>query len=405
MKKTLSILAVVFLALTAVPLTAFGQSTEIYIDNGQLVIGRQSVVTVIAREVGTKKLVEGAEITLDGCGVGSIKKSNSKGEAVFTIIPTEAGKIKVSIKLDGYHPADATIPVGPDRSEPTLDIDPIPSPTRQKQITVAGKTKPGCEVYVGNVKAMVDANGAFKATIALSEGKNVIRVKSSTQYAFASKEITVELDTQNPAMILETRLEKEHYVDVTKITIQGRVEPGSSVKVNGVDATVVNDYFVAEIPVSLGVNKIEIVATDKVGNSSTVSYEVKVWHQKVIKVTIGSSTAFIDGKEETLTSPPAIVSGKTMVPLRFVGTAFGATFAYEPTTKTITITYEGKVVILQLGSKTATVDGVSVIVDPPAQSVKGSTMVPLRFIADIFGAQTSYDGQTKTITVTKEILP
>lgn len=404
MKRTLSILAVVFLALTAIPLTTLGQSTEIYIDNGNLVVGRQSVLTVIAREVGTKKLVEGAEVTLDGCGVGSIKKSNSKGEAVFTIVPTEIGKIKVTIKLDGYHPADASVPVGPDRSEPTLDIDPISSPTRQRQITVAGKTKSGCEVYVGNVKATVDASGAFKATIALSEGKNVIRVKSSTQYAFTTKDITVELDTQNPSMILETKLEKEHYVDVSKITIQGRVEPGSTVKVNGIDAIVVNDYFVAEIPVQIGVNKVEIVATDKVGNASTLSYEVKVWHLKVIKVTIGSTTAFIDGKEEILTTPPSIISGKTMVPLKFVGTAFGAVFNYDAPTKTITITYEGKTITLQLGSKTAVVDGVTMTVDPPPQSIKGSTVVPLRFIADIFGAQTSYDAQTRTITVTKEVM-
>lgn len=403
MKKTLSILAIVFLALTAIPLAALGQSTEIYIDNGNLVVGRQSVLTIIAREIGTRKLVEGAEVTLDGCGVGSIKKSNAKGEAVFIIVPTEEGKIKVEVKLNGYHPADTSIPVGPDRSEPTLDIDPVPSPTRQKQITVAGKTKSGCEVYVGNVKATVDANGAFKATIALSEGKNVIRVKSSTQYAFVTKEITVELDTQNPSMIVETKLEKEHYVDVTKITVQGRVEPGSKVKINGIDAIVVNDYFIADIPVQLGVNKVEIVATDMVGNTSTLSYEVKVWHLKVIKVTIGSTTAYIDGKEEILSSPPAIVSSKTMVPLRFVGTAFGAEFAYENTTKTITITYEGKIITLQLGSKTATVDGIPMAVDPPAQLVKNSTMVPLRFIADIFGAQTSYDAQTRTITVTKEI--
>ena len=403
MKKTLSILAIVFLALTAIPLAALGQSTEIYIDNGNLVVGRQSILTIIAREIGTRKLVEGAEVTLDGCGVGSIKKSNAKGEAVFIIVPTEEGKIKVEVKLNGYHPADTSIPVGPDRSEPTLDIDPVPSPTRQKQITVAGKTKSGCEVYVGNVKATVDANGAFKATIALSEGKNVIRVKSSTQYAFVTKEITVELDTQNPSMIVETKLEKEHYVDVTKITVQGRVEPGSKVKINGIDAIVVNDYFIADIPVQLGVNKVEIIATDMVGNTSALSYEVKVWHLKVIKVTIGSTTAYIDGKEEILSSPPAIVSSKTMVPLRFVGTAFGAEFAYENTTKTITITYEGKIITLQLGSKTATVDGIPMAVDPPAQLVKNSTMVPLRFIADIFGAQTSYDAQTRTITVTKEI--
>jgi hypothetical protein len=405
MRKIFSAIAVVALVVTMLPALILAQSTEIYINNGPLTIGKNSIVTVVVRETGTRKLVEGAEVTMDGCGVAAVKKSNAKGEAIFNITPTEEGKIKVTVKLDGYHPTDTTIPVIPDKSEPSLDIDPVSSPTNQRQITIVGKTRPGCEVYVGSVKASVDGNGNFKAVVSLNEGKNVFRVKSSTQYASTTKEVTVELDSQNPAVIIETKLSNEHYVDVEKITIQGRVEPGSKVLINGIEATVVNDYFVAEIPVKLGTNTIEIVATDRVGNTSKLNYEVKVWHKKEIKVTINSTQAFIDSKEETLSTPPVIVGGGTMVPLRFVGTAFGAEFTFDQPTKTITITYEGKVIVLVIGSKTATVDGKTVAVNPPAQLVKGSTMVPLRFLADAFGATTSYDAQTKTVTVTKEILP
>ena len=404
MRKTISALIVMAFVVTMLPALIFAQTTEIYINNGPLTIGKNSVVTVVVRETGTRKLVEGAEVTMEGCGVSGLKKSNAKGEAVFNITPTEEGKIKVTVKLDGYHPTDTTIPVIPDKSEPQLDIDPVTSPTNQRQITIVGKTRPGCEVYVGSVKATVDTTGNFKAVVSLNEGMNVFRVKSSTQYASTTKEVSVELDSQNPSMIVETKLSKEHYVDVEKITISGRVEPGSKVLINGIQATVVNDYFIAEIPVKLGTNAIEIVATDKVGNTSKVNYEVKVWHKKEIKVTIDSTLAFIDGKEEILTSPPVIVGGRTMVPLRFVGSAFGAEFTYDQPTKTITITYEGKIIVLIIGSKSATVDGSTVAVDPPAQLVKGSTMVPLRFLADVFGATTAYDAQTKTVTVTKEIL-
>jgi hypothetical protein len=405
MRKMMTAILAGLLVATLLPAIAFAQTTEIYINNGPLTVGKNSIVTVVVRETGTKRLVEGAEVSMDGCGVGMMKRSNSKGEAVFAVVPTETGKIKVVVKLDGYHPTDTTIPVGPDRTEPPLDIDPIPSPTNQRQVTIAGRTRPGCEVYVGNVRATVDATGAFKATVALNEGKNTIRVKSSTQYATTSREINVELDSQNPGMIIETKLSKERYVDVDKITITGRVEPGSRVQINGIDAIVVNDYFVCEVPVKLGSNTLEIVATDKVGNTSKLSYEVKVWHKKVIKVTIDSTQAFVDGKEEILSSPPKIINNRTMVPLRFIGTAFGALFNYDQPTKTITITFEGKTIILPINSKTATVDGISVAVDPPAQLVGGSTMVPLRFIADIFGATTAYDPQTRTVTVTREEMP
>lgn len=404
MRKTLTAILAGLMVIAVLPALAFAQTTEIYINNGPLTVGKNSVVTVVVRETGTKRLVEGAEVSMDGCGVGMMKKSNSKGEALFNITPTETGKIKVIVKLEGYHPTDTTIPVGPDRSEPSLDIDPIPSPTNQKQVTIVGRTRPGCEVMIGSVRAVVDVNGAFKATVALSEGKNTIRIKASTQYASTSKDVVIELDSQNPSVIVETKLEKEHYVDVEKITLQGRVEPGSKVTVNGVEAIVVNDYFLAEIPVTLGTNKIEIIATDKVGNTSKLNYEVNVYHLKVIKVTIDSTQATIDGKEEILTTPPKIIGGRTMVPLRFIGTAFGAGFSYDQNTKTITITYGSMTIILPIGSKTATVDGRTVAVDPPAQIVGGATMVPLRFIADIFGAQTAYDQQTRMVTVTKEVL-
>lgn len=404
MRKTLTAILAGLMVIAVLPALAFAQTTEIYINNGPLTVGKNSVVTVVVRETGTKRLVEGAEVSMDGCGVGMMKKSNSKGEAAFNITPTETGKIKVVVKLEGYHPTDTTIPVGPDRSEPSLDIDPIPSPTNQKQVNIVGRTRPGCEVMIGSVRAVVDANGAFKATVALNEGKNTIRIKASTQYASTSKDVVIELDSQNPSMIVETKLEKEHYVDVEKITIQGRVEPGSKVTINGVEAIVVNDYFLAEIPVTLGTNKVEIIATDKVGNTSKLNYEVNVYHLKVIKVTIDSTQATIDGKEEILTTPPKIIGGRTMVPLRFIGTAFGAGFSYDQNTKTITITYGSMTIILPIGSKTATVDGKTVAVDPPAQIVGGATMVPLRFIADIFGAQTAYDQQTRTVTVTKEVL-
>jgi hypothetical protein len=56
---------------------------------------------------------------------------------------------------------------------------------------------------------------------------------------------------------------------------------------------------------------------------------------------------------------------------------------------------------LVVGSNIAKVDGENIKLDVPAQIVNGRTMVPLRFIADAFGAQTKWDAQTKTIDIVK----
>jgi len=59
----------------------------------------------------------------------------------------------------------------------------------------------------------------------------------------------------------------------------------------------------------------------------------------------------------------------------------------------------GGIIELQIGSKTATVDGVEVELDTEPIIHNGRTMVPIRFIADAFGAVTSWDGETKTVTI------
>ncbi|HOO97563.1 MAG TPA: stalk domain-containing protein [Caldisericia bacterium] len=57
------------------------------------------------------------------------------------------------------------------------------------------------------------------------------------------------------------------------------------------------------------------------------------------------------------------------------------------------------VITLQIGSKTATVGGVNVELDAEPIVHNSRTMVPLRFIADAFGAATSWDGETRTVTI------
>lgn len=64
--------------------------------------------------------------------------------------------------------------------------------------------------------------------------------------------------------------------------------------------------------------------------------------QKKVVVTLNSNVAVIDGKPVSLEAPPVIVKGKTMVPLRFIGEAFGAKVDWDNTTKSATLTVTEK---------------------------------------------------------------
>ncbi|HOO96149.1 MAG TPA: stalk domain-containing protein [Caldisericia bacterium] len=405
MRRIGIVLLTAMIIMTIAPMMVAARTSEIIIPDGPLQPGKLSEVLVIVREVGTKALVEGAEVSMIGCGVNMHKFTNHKGEAVFAVVPTETGRIKITATYDGLMPTDTEIPVVPDKSAPPLDIDPIISPTSDKQLTVKGKTRPGAEVYVGDVKAAVDATGDFQATIALDEGTNSIIVRAKTKYATSTKQIDVVVDTIEPSMFLENDLKKEHYVDVDTVTIRGRVEPGSTVTVNGVKATVVNDFFVVDIPVELGVNSVVIEAYDKVGNKSIFQTEVEVWTLTDVRVTIGSDIAYVNGEAITLEASPVIIGGRTLVPLRFVGEAFGAEFEWEASTKTITLTLEDTTIVLQVGSSTAVVNGNVVTLDAPPSIVNNRTMVPFRFIGEQLGCELVWDANTKTVILTKETLP
>ncbi|MEN6391000.1 MAG: stalk domain-containing protein, partial [Syntrophomonas sp.] len=52
---------------------------------------------------------------------------------------------------------------------------------------------------------------------------------------------------------------------------------------------------------------------------------------------IGKTNAIVNGKAQTLDSPPEIVDGRTLVPLSFVATALGARVAWDEPTETVSI--------------------------------------------------------------------
>ncbi len=96
---------------------------------------------------------------------------------------------------------------------------------------------------------------------------------------------------------------------------------------------------------------------------------------------------------------PFIENGVTMVPLRFVSEPIGALLTWDGKTKTAGVFREGQEVTVELGNKTAYVNGQAVEMLKAALIRSGRTFVPLRFIAEGLGAQVNWLPQTSTVTV------
>lgn len=120
-----------------------------------------------------------------------------------------------------------------------------------------------------------------------------------------------------------------------------------------------------------------------------------------VKLTIGKTTAYVNGVPKTLDSAPIIKDSRTLLPVRFIAESFGADVAWDGATSTATITADGISVKLTLGSKTAYVNGEAKALDVAPLIQNSRTLLPVRFIVESLGAEVAWDGATSTATIVK----
>lgn len=119
---------------------------------------------------------------------------------------------------------------------------------------------------------------------------------------------------------------------------------------------------------------------------STATVPEKVKDAVVLK--IGSPNAFATGKAAKVDSnnaavKPQIINSRTLVPARFIAESFGGEVGWDNDTRTVTIKLNGKTITMVLDKNELMIDGeVATVMDVPAQSIEGRTMVPLRVLCE-----------------------
>ncbi len=101
---------------------------------------------------------------------------------------------------------------------------------------------------------------------------------------------------------------------------------------------------------------------------------------------------YLDGKPLQSSVPPIQKSGRTLVPMRAIFEALGATVNYNSLTQAIGAQRGDTTVLMSLGSKKAMVNQQPVTLEVPAQTYYNKTMVPLRFVSEALGATVKWDG-------------
>lgn len=134
---------------------------------------------------------------------------------------------------------------------------------------------------------------------------------------------------------------------------------------------------------------------------------------KSTAVNVSVVNLILDGGRMDFTGdiPPVVVSlngaGRTLVPVRAVSEALGATVLWSPQNRQAILRKGTTTIVLTLGSATAVVNGKAVPLPDgiPASSLAypeedPRTMVPLRFISEQLGAQVSWEQESYTAQIT-----
>jgi beta-lactamase superfamily II metal-dependent hydrolase len=113
---------------------------------------------------------------------------------------------------------------------------------------------------------------------------------------------------------------------------------------------------------------------------------------------LAAPQVILNGQALSFDVPPVIESGRTLVPLRAILEALGAGVQWDGETQTVTATKNGTEIVLVIGGA-AYKNGQLVTLDVPAKIIESRTMAPLRFVSEALNCHVSWDGDTQTITI------
>ena len=142
------------------------------------------------------------------------------------------------------------------------------------------------------------------------------------------------------------------------------------------------------------IDNIKVVLT-KLGEIKNTKYD-EVYKNSLILL-IGSPNALVNGKKAFIDKTnhnvvADIVDSRTLVPVRFIAESYGAEVLWDETTRTVTLSLPEKKAVIVLDNKEITINNNIVPIDVPAQIIEGRTMLPLRaFVEEVMDKKVFWD--------------
>jgi hypothetical protein len=150
-----------------------------------------------------------------------------------------------------------------------------------------------------------------------------------------------------------------------------------------------------------------LLVEDIAGNIT--SKEVCYWFGCRLLFQIGKKQVTANDVTENMVLAPFIKQGVTLIPFRYLGEKLQAKvdFTVDPKTKQVkTIRYktDSVQITLKMGEFVAQVNNKEIKLDMPPQILQGTTVVPLRFVAEALLCRVNWEPTTQTIKLEYPIL-
>ena len=108
----------------------------------------------------------------------------------------------------------------------------------------------------------------------------------------------------------------------------------------------------------------------------------------------------INGQPLATEVPPIAIDGRTLVPMRTIFNALGFEVSWQRETGTILATRGGDIIQMYVDETEMLVNNEPIALDVPPIVQDGRTLVPIRAVSDATGATVHWDSPTRTVQIT-----
>ncbi|WP_170880352.1 WG repeat-containing protein [Paenibacillus odorifer] len=221
----------------------------------------------------------------------------------------------------------------------------------------------------------------YDSAESISEGLALVKKEEKNEYVFIDK-------TGKEVIVVQVELGARSFSEGLALIDSSRFID----KTGKVVIELQEDHHA--LPFSEGLAAVEkdgqwgfIAKTPAVTQAASVTY-------KIANVTI-------DGVKQSFPQSAVVSSeGNSFVPMRAIFEKLGSTVKWDQKTNTAMAVKGMTNIKLTIGKTTATVNGKSVTLTAAAFTLNGNTMVPLRFVAEALGAKVGWNNSTQTVIIT-----